>query len=205
MSTIRKMLLLTYVALAVAAFAVPAAAQAKGPFWYVDDEGGLATPVGGKAEKETFTGHGTLSFNFGGYSVNECGVDTHGYVWNGPERGEGEIDEVEFTAPCAVGVECEVKIHASVTAGPPWKIKLTSPDGVDFESVTLTFTYSKTCEPSISNGSISGTLTGTFPSGNCAEYSKSGDLFTEDEESTEVTVTGSLCMTAKNGEPITAK
>ena len=208
MSTLRKTVLLAGVGLAMAAIAAPAGAQANGPFWYIDDEDNSETLVGGMSEKETFVAHGNLEFDFGGLVNASCGVDVHGYVWNGSAAGEGEIDGAQFTPPCSTPSECEIeKIDSTEPIVEPWHVFLTEKDGIDIEEVTftLTFSNSQSCKKlNLTELSVAGTITGTFPAGeSCIEYGNSGDLTTEGEEPFEVALTGTLCTTAGKGGRLT--
>jgi hypothetical protein len=194
-------------AISIVVFALPAAARATGPFWYVDDKGGGSTLLP-EAPVTTFTGDGLITFAFGPVSFQECGFDVHGYVWNGPTIAEGEIDQFTPTEGCGgPGEECVIeKLHASPSSL-PWSIQITGKDGVDVKGITITATFSKQCgKYGLVETSFSGTATGTLgATSGCFEYNNSGDLFTESKEPVEVKLTGNLCPTPAGGERLTLK
>ena len=199
----RAVATLAALACAAIAFAIPAMAHAKGPYWYID-EGGIQRKVGGPEERETFVAHGEVTFSAGELYSDTCAVDTHGYVWNGEAIGEGGIDGVKVTTPCTGTGVCAIQKVDSNIVG-PWEIVPTFPDGLDIYNVTLTFTYGPTC-PLGTEVSAAGTLTATYPSeGPCIEFNNSGDLESETEEPFEISLSGGLCTTLQGEGTLTLK
>ena len=199
--TLKKLMLLLGAAMALAAFAAPAA-QAN-PEWYTTMTGGSDTTIG----TTTATGH-TVEFTgelastaVGGNVVGgPCGVHAHATLWNGPNGATGEVHSLTITFPCAAssfGAPCEIEEAFSSFEEGAWPIEATTgAENVSVEGANFTNVY-KGC-PVIPNGvpiKAEGTATGTYNNTTtCIDFNESGDL---EGASGEVTLDGSLCETTK--------
>lgn len=173
----RKTLSLAGLAMALIALAVPAAAQAEGPFWW-EDHGGkeifLEEPKEAGPQPE-------LTFTFkGGLTVGPCtwGPKTlwAGLLFNTPEVGEGKIYEGGFEGACATSIPgCTV----TVTPEFNWLLKLRKVGGkplVDLTGVKLKFVPGAGCG-GLQPATAEGTLTGEFDNKESRiVFNKAGDL-----------------------------
>jgi hypothetical protein len=184
--------LLLLAAIAVGAFAVPAAAQAEGPFWYVNAE---------KLEEEIKVNvDGALTFTAGPYRFNCNELAFDGAIRNGEEKAEGEIDSL-VEGPCASNLPgCTVEPLSAQELS--WPMAVNSATSVDWGNVKLKFDFSPTClmyalPPEFFVG---GTLEGAWDNETrCFEYIDAGSLIVIGPSWPLLTI-GELCLsTAEEG------
>jgi hypothetical protein len=161
--TITKILLLASLALAVVAFAAPAAAQAEA-FW-TTTEGTVKGPGSGVAVEAE--GAITSFFGFGTTAT----IRLEGEVWNGEQDGEGSIEADVIGTGFVPGIPPSIcQVHVTLV-GEPWSVTLTTdPEEdagtndatVDLGEVGFVNHYSHGC-PTVTGGKIptKGAATGT--------------------------------------------
>ncbi|HEY6730654.1 MAG TPA: hypothetical protein VI039_06475 [Solirubrobacterales bacterium] len=186
--TIKKIVLLTSMALALVAFAAPAA-QAENTTWYTDD-----TEIGDISEPQTVEVHGELSSTLG-FKTGPAVVHGHGDIWNDPETnmGEGEITEFEITGELSVGPGLPETCKATGTADNlGWPITATT-NVVDIEAAFENH-YNAVCQALGFPKSVtaSGIATGVAE-GNCLNFVNAGDL--ETAAGGKVLLNGQVCIT----------
>src|SRR5689334_4324020 len=188
--TIKKILMLASMALAVVAFA----AQANDT-WTTDGE-----PIPGPLDPTTVVVHGELSSKVGNFTTGPAVVHGHGDIWNGEEMGEGQISNFTITGELAVGPGLPSSCKATGTANNlPWSVTATT--GVVDISAHFTNHYNAVCQSLgfPASATAHGTATGTVE-GNCLKFNNSGDMTTSGGAA--VALTGKVCITDAEGEGV---
>lgn len=200
--TIKKMLLLASMALAVVAFAAPAAAQANAN-WIT---GG--NPIGDEDDPTTVSVHGELASKVGNFTTGPAVVHGHGLLWNSAASGmgEGEITSFTITGELPVQGQPDPRCQATgTTAELPWPVTATTPTeaGKPYEvDIDAHFTndYNSFCQALgfPATATAAGTAVGTV-SGNCLNFNSSGNMKTV-PGGAPVALTGSVCITDEESE-----
>jgi hypothetical protein len=127
---IKKTMLLASMALALIAFAAPAAAQADA-FWTT-----TAGTVGGEGEGVPVETEGAITTSYGGLNTS-APVRIEGEVWNGA-HGEGSI-EATAGVGFVPGIPTSICTVAVTLVGEPWSLTLTTDTepGSDTNDATL--------------------------------------------------------------------
>lgn len=183
MGFVRKLTMLLVSALALAAFALPAAAHAEGPFWHVNGE-----PL---TEEVEVPAEGNLVFRLGPSFAMTCnGRDFDATLRNGEEKAEGEITALTTTGCTTNYPGCSLTSLTAKTL--PWSLAVGAQ--VDLESTKFDAALSPGCEaygwpPSMS---WSGTLKGASFEEGCIQYVEAGWL--QLTNGWAITTTGSICF-----------
>ncbi len=206
---LKKMIVLAAAAMALAAFALPAAAQANNVEWFVDpgDETllGVSEELHIQGELETHVGAPTPF----GVKQGPCGVTFTGDAYN-----EGGLAKATITAgaasaspeePCPnelAGGTCPIEevTFGSLGKANPWEVTaVENTHNVTISNVTFTNHYAEGClaGPEVSAaGSVTGEVT-TSPNANeesCIKFHNAGPLIREGS-TTPVYVSGEVCIT----------
>jgi hypothetical protein len=185
MNYLRRLTLLAAAAMALIAFAVPAAAQASEPGWIIGGE-----PVGEEPQSVDVSGH--LNFTtLGGVIFWKCQLNGEAQLGS----GESEVTSLEIT-PCLNGAGATV--YCTLTENESWGGPLLS------SGSTLTMPYFFTlifspegCGSSPEVFAPHGELDGTANGGNCILYD---DTITVGPNNNDVKVSGELCFTSPAGD-----
>jgi hypothetical protein len=160
----KKVLLLSCLALALIAFAAPAVAQAEA-FWTTTDG-----TVGGAEESVIVESEGELATFSAGFNTNFL-IRLEGEVRNGASDGEGSI-EAEASEGFVSGIPKAICAIEVIPVGEPWSVTLTTDKGdgaetddatLDIEEMGLFFDFSHGCH-TVSGGFIpkESAITGTM-------------------------------------------
>jgi hypothetical protein len=212
--TIKKVLLLASMALALIAFAAPAAAQADA-FWTT-----TAGTVGGEGEGVPVETEGLITSSFGGLNTT-APIRLEGEVWNGAEHGEGSINAEAGTGfvPGIPPSICDVEV---TLVGEPWTVTLTTDTepGSDTNDATLDMTevgfinhYSHGCFTASgglipTKGAATGKITATATTnGHHVDLTlePTQDLYPTNAETWEHITTAAHVELASNPSPLTLK
>jgi hypothetical protein len=187
MNKIKTMLLLVGAALAVVAFAVPAAAQAEGPLYYL----GESEETIGEEHREAEAVEGgeggpgwTLTMS-NGTTLGPCSFSSKLQIWNAGGAGQDSITGMTFTTPCQTNViGCEVT--AASAAGLPWAGKLayegvvpTDNIGTKAKPMTFSYTLGGGCgviKNTVVTATANGPVPATYEGGGCFKFSKAGSF-----------------------------
>jgi hypothetical protein len=187
---LKKMMLLAAAAMALAAFAVPAAASADQ--WYTDTLGGEETVTEDEVHLQ-----GNLTMTAPGTALT-CGVTAVVDVSNPGGVAAGETTSANFLAPAA---GCQAVFAGGLVTCPITNAILsaghinvaTGATGVEIEEASFIDFFPSTC-PAGTVIAAEGPLTGTWSNtGSCIEFSNDGDL--ETPTGTAITLDGKLCET----------
>jgi RHS repeat-associated protein len=202
MPHLRKLTLLVFAALAALALLVPVAAQAEGPFWYLNGE-----KLG---EEETLTlqvtptnphfsiGEGTVAWN----CTPESGESGAARVKNRPSA-EGEITEFSSELSCSGGFlgECTAQ------AGPfdlEWTMAFGSEQAISLSEPGFWFENNYNCYgfPEGAVWSYEGDLTGHYANGENGvvfDFEKAGSLHLSSNSAVQVKTTSEFELTSPEG------
>ncbi|HEV7769987.1 MAG TPA: hypothetical protein VGO66_04915 [Solirubrobacterales bacterium] len=176
---IRKMMLLTGMALALVAFAAPAVASAE--LWY-SQETEEPLPEETESEVGAYTAKGMLTLTLGGLTT-PCEVELAGFLWNDETVGTGSVLSLTLLKECQTNImACKVeKLTAPGLPENPWKLKITALNKVDVSNITMQYHYTAGCEPFIGKPnlttSVAGTAKSTFNNNFSAlEWNEAGEL-----------------------------
>ncbi|HSK49694.1 MAG TPA: hypothetical protein VK889_04270 [Solirubrobacterales bacterium] len=180
----------------------------EGESWWTTDPGGEVLP--GPENPTTFTGSGELS-STRGFTTGPAEVHLHGFLWNGPEHGEGVIDVFEITVPEG-GIPttlpgCTVTGATNTTEiGAEWSLTLETEaeSAIEISGITFTNHYSKFCQETYklpATVPVSGEATGTYNNETgCIEFENDEGLAVEGTEGTLVFATnGTVCIHEEGG------
>jgi hypothetical protein len=149
---------LALAAIAVVAFALPAAADVEGPYWYdhMDDR----APT--EADPKKVEPKASLTFTVGPLTVTCVGLETKGTLWNSEETGMGEAVIEEGT-----GISCSTNLAGCEVEGTPvfpWTVTATELLFVEVSNIKVENHFSKGCEKYglSAKTTMSGTATGAF-------------------------------------------
>jgi len=154
---IKRILLLTGMALAAVALSVPAMASAD-PKWY-SDETGEFVPEGFHAELHAV---GELTFDApGGIKVGPCEVTVGGLAVNENAMASGTVTNPIVSQECETNAEgCTAK---PTLLNAPWDVTgnttTTGSPGVEFKGITATIHFIGTCPVPLTTISFKGTAT----------------------------------------------
>lgn len=188
---------------------LPAAAQANGPWWFVD-----GIKVGDAKNKQAMAAKGDWSFGDKdtGFVVGPCGYTGVEKIWNGATVGEDEVTAMTFTVPCNTSVKgCTA---SKITpAKLPWKSVLVMAGGFVYDEtkaveVDITFDNNAGCKGAGIGGKTipaSGSFKGRVgASSSCIGYEKAEGI--SSTEFGEMWISGEDCLDPEGeGKTVTAK
>ncbi|HSK38779.1 MAG TPA: hypothetical protein VK943_03340 [Arenibaculum sp.] len=199
--TIKKMLLLLSAVAAFTAFAAPAA---KAESWWTTDPGGGVLP--GPGNPTTFTGTGDLSTTRG-FTTGPAEVHVHGFLWNGPEHGEGVIVGLDITGPVPTTLPgCTAEATNNTEIGAEWSLTLETEaeSAIEIEDATFTNHYSQFCQETYklpATVPATGDVTGTYNNETrCIEFVNDEGLAVEGTGGTaKIALNGEVCLHEEGG------
>jgi hypothetical protein len=199
--TIKKLLLLASMALAVLAFAAPAA-QAES--WYSDPG---EVELGNEEEATPVTAAGELSLTANGFTTGPGVVHWSGSFWNdGSGHAKGVISSLQVTGELRI-IPLVSSCTATMTAeNLPWVITTTPSKVVDLKHAQFTMHYNHVCQTLGFPATVTatGTATSVLNEAEEIEFNNAGDM-TAAGGLVPVTLNGSMSISGPEGETFTLK
>jgi opacity protein-like surface antigen len=189
----KKMLLLAVSAMALVAFAVPAAAQAEAPEWLTE-----GSPIT-SAEELHLEGEWNSVMSTG-LEIGPCAVTFSGAVENANGMAGGRITAGNVAAPCSTNKEnCSV---TAVTLNIPeggWNLTgttVTEQEGVEIQNASFTrhFNSAANCGLPVTSVTATGTVTGIVEEG-CLSFEGHPDNMSAFGGLVKVDLQGVVCDT----------
>jgi hypothetical protein len=199
--TIKKLLLLASMALAVVAFAAPAA-QAES--WFSDPG---EVELGNEENATPITVAGELSSTANKFTTGPAVVHGSGSLWNdGTGHAKGVITKFSITGELGVqGVppSCEV---TGTAEGLPWVVTTTTGKVIDIKGAKFTNHYNHACQTFGFPATVTaeGTATGVLNEAGAIVFNNAGDM-TAAGGLVAVTLNGSVNVSGPEEETFTLK
>jgi hypothetical protein len=191
---VKKMLLLAGSAMALVAFAVPAAAHASTPEWLTE-----GAPIAGEDEIHVEGEFSWLSYS--GFTVGPCEVTLEGAAKNENAMAAGSITGGSVVNSCLTNkAGCEAK-EVTLNFGADWAITgatVTGVEGVEITGVRYIthFNSAASCGLPIATFLVTGTVTGTVTEGGeCISLENHSDDLSALAGLFPVDLEGFLCST----------
>lgn len=190
----KKMLLLAVSAMALVAFAVPAAAQANAPEWLTE-----GTPIAGEENLHIVGELSSLSST--GLTTGPCEVTFEGTAVNANSMASGSIEAGTVSAPCATNkAGCEAtNVTLNIPAG-GWVITgttVTEGEGVEIQNASFTNHYNSAanCGLPVASVTATGTVTGIVTEDGCVSFEGHKDEMNAFGGLVKVDIEGEVCDT----------